>query len=401
MFEDIEYAALTDVGRERSENQDNYGDARLERFEFFYVCDGMGGHAGGSTASRLGVDTMRDVLESDDSEPRVRMEKAIDAANNAIFQKQVEQRELRGMGTTVVAIAVDKENEIVHFAHVGDSRGYLLRRQVFKRLTRDHTMVQRLVDDGVITAEEAEHHPNSNVISRSLGGYPEVEVEHGDEPLEIQAGDTFLLCSDGLSGLVSEPEMASILAKQDPPEAIETLVRRANEEGGHDNITVEIIRLGTYGSTNPAEPIRIEHPPKGPSSRELLAKEREAAERVMGDENAGEGKTANTVSLDMSGNAETTPDQSATKTASDAAPAPNRLTPEELEHRRVREKLILAIFILLIVFLALLIALLIRVGMSSDEAATGAASALVFARWLAPNLSIEESNRESSDQDSL
>lgn len=391
MFEDIDYAALTDVGRERAENQDNYGDARLARFEFFYVCDGMGGHAGGSTAARLAVDTIHDVLNNNESGGRERLEKAILSANDAIFEKQIHQRELRGMGTTIVAIAVDKQDQVVHIAHVGDSRGYLLRQQCFRRITRDHTMVQRLVDDGVITAEEADHHPNSNVISRSLGGYPEVEVEHSVEPLAFQPGDTILLCSDGLSGLVAEPEMATILAKQSPSEAVETLVRRANEEGGHDNITVEIVRFGTFASTNPAEPIRIEHMPKGPSSRELLETERRAAEHILA-KGTKPGKTGVTVALDFSGDSEDEVaddlgDGDVTPLASKRPAAfveTSTPTTAEEEYFKTRERLVLGIFLLLIVFLGLLIALLLRlggVGETSSSALLVLAAPSMSSRW--------------------
>lgn len=382
MFEDIDYAALTDVGRERSENQDNFGDARLARFEFFYVCDGMGGHAGGSTAARLAVDTIHDVLNHSDSGGRERLEKAILSANDAIFEKQIHQRELRGMGTTVVAIAVDKKEQKVHIAHVGDSRGYLLRQQCFRRITRDHTMVQRLVDDGVITADEADHHPNANVISRSLGGYPEVEVEHAVEPLAFQPGDTIMLCSDGLSGLVSEPEMATILARNSPSVAVETLVRRANEEGGHDNITVEIIRFGTFASTNPAEPIRIEHMPKGPTSSELRENERRAAELILA-KGAQPGKTGETVALDFSGDidddtADVLSDEDVTPLATKRPATGVKLkrsdsaTVDE-SYFKTRERLMLGIFLLLIIFLGLLIALLLRLG----ESAGASSSALL------------------------
>lgn len=272
MARKLTFEARTDVGRERSENQDHFGVARLEGVEFFIVCDGMGGHAGGSTASRLGVQTIEEVLLQGSGETADRIEDAVLKANDAIHDMSRDRRELRGMGTTVVILGIDHENDVAHVAHVGDSRIYRLRGNVFQRLTRDHTMVQRLVDEGIITEDEAEHHPNSNVISRSLGGHPDVEVEHGPESYPLEDGDVFLLCTDGLSGLVTERDMAELLATMPPIEAAEILIHMANENGGHDNITVEIVLIGEQNE-QAYEDFELVHPPKGPSSRELREQE--------------------------------------------------------------------------------------------------------------------------------
>lgn len=324
----ITFEARTDVGRERDENQDHYGSARFDNAEFFIVCDGMGGHAGGSTASRLGVQAIERILHethapandeavqedvdranngaddaahSDTARPentreatgegtdeatgeatdegtvRARVEAAVHHANDAIYAMAQERRELRGMGTTAVILGVDHTEQRAYVVHVGDSRIYRLRDHVFQRLTRDHTMVQRLVDEGIITEEEAEHHPNSNVISRSLGGHPSVEVEHGPESYALQDGDIFLLCSDGLSGLVQEADMAEVLAHYEPEQAAEHLIDMANAAGGHDNITVEIVLVGQKKPPFTHE-VELVHPPKGPSVREL--REREIAEAM-------------------------------------------------------------------------------------------------------------------------
>lgn len=267
----ITFEAQTDVGLERSDNQDHFGSSRQENVEFFIVCDGMGGHAGGSTASRLGVQAIENTLEESDADVPLRMETAIHVANDAIHSMAAERRELRGMGTTVAILGIDQQAEQAHVAHVGDSRIYRLRGNEFERLTRDHTMVQRLVDEGIITEEDAEHHPQSNVISRSLGGHPVVEVEHGPNVLDLQDGDVFLLCSDGLCGLVSEPDMAHTLAHLPPDEATTRLIEQANDAGGHDNITAQVILIGEQAAPFEAAALQLIHPPKGPSAIERQA----------------------------------------------------------------------------------------------------------------------------------
>lgn len=266
----ITFEACTDVGLERSDNQDHYGSFRAEKAEYFVVCDGMGGHAGGSTASQLGVRAIEDSLEAfvnaaDERTVPEQIEAAIHDANDAIFSMAQQRPELRGMGTTVVLLGVDVEEQKSYIAHVGDSRIYRLRGNTFQRMTRDHTMVQRLVDEGILTEEEAENHPQSNVISRSLGGHPKVEVEHGPDVLDMQEGDIFLLCSDGLCGLVSEPDMAYTLATLPPAESAVKLVEQANDAGGPDNITAEVILFGEQAEPFDPEQLELVHPPKKPS----------------------------------------------------------------------------------------------------------------------------------------
>ena len=248
----LSFESKSDVGLERSENQDFFGSYLGDDASFYIVCDGMGGHAGGSTASRVGVMTIEEKLkERVDLSVPDRVVHAIESANSAIFAMARNKPTLRGMGTTVVMVAVEHDTQLAWMAHVGDSRGYLLRGEEFHRLTRDHTMVQRLVDDGILSEEDAENHPNANIISRSLGSRDSVEVELCAEPIAVQNGDMFLLCSDGLYGLVSEQEMGETTASQPPADAVVRLVQRACEEGGHDNITVEIVVVGDQPAAAP------------------------------------------------------------------------------------------------------------------------------------------------------
>ena len=272
----LTFVPLSDVGRERSENQDAFGSALLGGLDFFIVCDGMGGHRGGSTASRLGVARAEEFLANNDVPPVERMVGALEDANTAIFVRSQRERELSGMGTTAVILAIDHAAKIAHYAHVGDSRLYRVRGSEIQQLTRDHTFVQRLVDDGILDAEAAESHPQSNVIIRSLGGQADVEVEVGDTELTLEEGDLFVICSDGLHGLVGENEIATTVRTLPAEEASKRLVERANEEGGHDNITVELIQVGERPSDVPEEFTHLRPSPAPGTRLAIQAEEAEA-----------------------------------------------------------------------------------------------------------------------------
>lgn len=241
----IHLAEKTDVGRVRSENQDSCGGYCAKGFQLSVVCDGMGGHAGGSTASRLAVETVIATAKEDSSKDYSSLLKnAVEKANRVVFETAQANASLRGMGTTCVVALLDKKAHVAHVAHVGDSRIYLARGEEFARLTKDHTMVQPMVDDGILTEEQAAGHPHANVISRSLGSGITVDVEQPDVPIELQTGDIFLLCSDGLTGPVTDDEMARLVWEYDLEEACDRLVRLANARGGEDNTTVQLIRFG-------------------------------------------------------------------------------------------------------------------------------------------------------------
>ena len=239
----LSFAARSDVGQERDENQDAYGFAESESLWLFTVCDGLGGYAGGATASRMAVSALESRVPSDEGPLRDRMERAIQRANRLIHEKAQTDPTCRKMATTVALFVVDADEEVAHIAHVGDSRIYRMRGNAFTLLTRDHTFVQRLVDDGILTPEAAANHPQGNVISRSVGGESKVDIEHGEAPLPLEAGDIYVLCSDGLHGLVSDEEIARTVLAHPPKDAARILVDRANEEGGHDNITVQVVAV--------------------------------------------------------------------------------------------------------------------------------------------------------------
>jgi protein phosphatase len=230
--------ASTDVGQVRSTNQ----DAKLVAPNLFGVADGMGGHQGGEVASAMAVETFR----AEASTPTVAgMVAAVQAANRAIFDRSVADPDVRGMGTTLCALALvvdDDGADQVMIINVGDSRAYRYRADDLSQLTRDHSLVEDLRAEGRLTEQEAAVHPHRNIITRALGTDPEVEVDHVE--LAPVTGDRYLLCSDGLFNEVSTDRIAATLRRlADPDEASRELVRLANEHGGRDNITVVVVDI--------------------------------------------------------------------------------------------------------------------------------------------------------------
>jgi serine/threonine protein phosphatase PrpC len=250
----ISYQAISDVGRKRKGNEDHFlvnPDQRL-----FVVADGMGGHAAGEVASRIAVDAIDEfVANTRDGEPlaltsgveaRVasepdRIRKAIVYSNGMVFDATRERSEYEGMATTVAAVLV--EGATAHLAHVGDSRVYLLRGATMKQMTRDHSWVNEQVESGILTNEQARIHPLRNVVTRALGGHADLAVDVSS--LEVRAGDILLLCSDGLTTMVTDDEIASILQVEsgDLAESARRLVDAANESGGEDNVTVVLVQF--------------------------------------------------------------------------------------------------------------------------------------------------------------
>lgn len=231
----------TDVGRVRNVNQDSF--LLLPERGLYAVADGMGGHQGGEVASRIAVDALRATFADGDPDA---LAESIEEANLRIHEQGAADPDLRGMGTTMVAVAalpddVDADTPgTLLVANVGDSRAYLFRDGDLTQLTEDHSMVADLVREGRITEAEAEHHPQRNIVTRVLGVYDQVDVDLW--PVDALQGDRLLLCSDGLFNEVGADQIAAVLRRlAEPQEAAEELVRRANEGGGHDNITVVVI----------------------------------------------------------------------------------------------------------------------------------------------------------------
>ena len=247
---DNNVTALTDVGLVRPHNEDSNRVAKTINGELFVVCDGMGGHVGGATASKIGVDSICSyVNEHECAIPQQFLVKALEYANSQIYSESRANPELRGMGTTACVALV--RDDKVWYAHVGDSRIYYYnaKQRGLYRLTKDHSVVQALVDQGLITEAEAEHHPDKNKIRKSLGIKEDVEPEPCQMPLIPAEGDILLICSDGLSGMMSEDDILEVLSTTpDTNEAGKILVELAKSGGGTDNITVQLVKFSNVGT---------------------------------------------------------------------------------------------------------------------------------------------------------
>ena len=244
----------SDVGLVRSENQDfgTYTSPEEERESapggrLLIVADGMGGHRGGATASRLAAETVKaQYLGSDNHDIPTVLRESLSRANARIYSEAQSNPDLRGMGTTTSVLAVKGGHGWL--AHVGDSRIYLVREGDIKQLTEDHSLVATMVREGLLTTQEAETHPRRNVLQRSMGVAEDVEIDVRG-PIELREGDIFILCSDGLHGVVKEDELKEV-AHLPIEAAADEFLRRALERGAPDNVTVIVARVETAGEAD-------------------------------------------------------------------------------------------------------------------------------------------------------
>lgn len=241
-----DFAAASDVGRVRKANEDSY----LVRSPLFVVADGMGGAQAGEVASKIAADSFKAPLDEALS-PEQRLARVVQEANREIHQKSVSDQEFQGMGTTLTALLLSGKELTI--AHVGDSRAYRLRDGELTRLTLDHSLVGEMVRRGALTEAEAEVHPQRSILTRALG--PEKEVEVDTLSHSVRDGDAYLICSDGLTGMVDDPTIAERLGSGAPMgEVVDYLIRAANEGGGVDNITVVAFRVASEGQSQPPAP---------------------------------------------------------------------------------------------------------------------------------------------------
>lgn len=245
----LEGASLSHIGQVRQRNEDAVGflnpedpKVRKARGSLFIVADGMGGHRGGEIASQMAVEAVTSTYyASKEDNPSAALAEALRQANRAIVEKARSDVTLFGMGTTCTALVVRRDEAFI--GHVGDSRAYLLRDGALRRLTEDHSLVGEMMRQGILSDEEARTHPRRNVITRSIGTHEDLEIDGLSAPLPIQEGDTFLLCSDGLTALVAEAHLQAVLSSKSPRAACDSLVDIANENGGKDNITVLVVKV--------------------------------------------------------------------------------------------------------------------------------------------------------------
>jgi protein phosphatase len=253
-----QYAGDSDPGRRRRRNEDSF----VTQPPLFAVADGMGGAQAGEVASRLAAGAVK---ESDAD-----LENLIQEANRRVHQRSLEDPNASGMGTTLTVAAV--EDDVVRFGHVGDSRAYLVRDGQLEQLTEDHSLVGELMRSGKLSAEEAESHPQRSVITRALGTDPDVDFD--TFAVEPRAGDLFLLCSDGLTTMVDDQTILSLVAERraDLDKLVKSLIKAANRGGGEDNITVVAFELadGQAPNTDELEETAVVPAPPQPDDEETL-----------------------------------------------------------------------------------------------------------------------------------
>lgn len=237
----IEYGARSDQGKVRSTNEDTC-IANI-RHKAFLVADGMGGHAAGEIASQIAASTVEKFFTESNADTGLDelLKDAIREANKRVYETQEQKSEFRGMGSTLTVLAFSED--CFYIAQVGDSRAYLLRDGSLNQLTQDHSVVWPLFENGILTKEDISKHPQKNLITRSIGTYPQVEVDLQNDI--AHEGDIFLLCSDGLTDVLCDQDIVQTLSAKgaSPQELTEMLIDAANDAGGPDNITVIVVRV--------------------------------------------------------------------------------------------------------------------------------------------------------------
>lgn len=240
----MQISVKTDIGRERKVNEDYYYvSEENSKIKLFIIADGMGGYNAGEVASRMATESIKEYVEKHFEKSKSSREaivamlnKAVEYANSVVYKKAKGNKDLEGMGTTLDVCLI--YNSKMYVAHIGDSRVYRIRKEFLRKITKDHSYVQTLIEGGKITKEEAYNHPKRNMLTRALGC-----VENVEPDIYVKTflkGDTLIMTTDGLTNMVRENEIYNII-KESKQEAVEKLVNKANENGGYDNITVIII----------------------------------------------------------------------------------------------------------------------------------------------------------------
>jgi len=244
----LEVASLTDIGRLRGNNEDcslywepDSDKEFARKGRLAVIADGMGGYEGGQEASRLAVETVRFVYDRDFDDPQNALVAGLRSAHDTIQRYAEQHPQFSGMGTTCTAVAIVEHS--LYFAHIGDSRLYLLRAGATSRLTRDHSYVSRLVENGIVRSEDAESHPQRHILTAALGSGREVIPDKPEHPITLDEGDVLVLCTDGLWSVIGEAELARLALSQPPAEACANMVNAALDRGGPDNVTVVVLKV--------------------------------------------------------------------------------------------------------------------------------------------------------------
>lgn len=237
----MKFSAQSDVGQIRELNEDSYVVFEAGGYGYMVVADGMGGHNAGEVASLCTVNTIKEyICEHSDREVVELMRESVRRANDYVYTKSKSDEQYSYMGTTVVVCSI--RNEVVYFANVGDSRGYIINEMGIRQVTDDDSIVSEMVKKGEITSREAKSHPQRNVITKAVG--TEEDIEPALYRVSCKPGDIAVICTDGLTELVEDEEICSIIKKNGADEGVKLLLELANERGGSDNITVVAAVVG-------------------------------------------------------------------------------------------------------------------------------------------------------------
>ncbi|NOZ04402.1 MAG: serine/threonine-protein phosphatase [FCB group bacterium] len=238
----VTYCSQSDIGRYREVNQDRYVEVQKPWGYLFAVADGFGHREGGQFASQTVVDLLRTRFTQ--QEPLAWKDfllSTLNSANRIVYQQKISAFGNTMMGTTCVVLTIGPEH--AYYAHIGDSRIYYFHREKGQQLTHDHSRTQQLVDMGLITPREAQTHPLKNILTKAIGVDPVIACDHSEHPIKLYPGDRFLLCSDGFWGLVPEEQFTPVVLGKPPSEAVPILIDLALQNGGYDNITVQVITV--------------------------------------------------------------------------------------------------------------------------------------------------------------
>jgi protein phosphatase len=233
---------MSHTGMVRAVNEDYFGYYRIGDIDLLMIADGMGGHRGGKVASKIAVDTVREYFEAhakDNMPVESLIDDSLSTANRMIRDYASANLELYGMGATAILLVV--KGDTAYFRHLGDCRLYLIRDGKIKRLTKDHTLVQKMLDDGIITYAESLMHPERNIVNKALGGRFYLEYDEPVGTLKLINQDRLLMCSDGLFDSMSDEEILEIAKEGDVQRCVSSLIDEANRRGGNDNITVQLV----------------------------------------------------------------------------------------------------------------------------------------------------------------